>query len=163
MEFFTIGSDCPLGADELTEIEVTESISSHALTGDSISIVSTESEETIDFNVSQCQGMKGPKGDTGGFFKGSKVIPSGQTATIDSLQDVSSQWVLIAKDQTANQYRRRMVSALISGDYHTYDITGDSVAFKPLISIVNNQMILSVRNNHLSDIVVFFTRQSVII
>ncbi len=112
-------------------------------------------------------GSKGDKGDKGdsatGFISGTKFIPVGATVQVDMAQalDLSVEWVLVAKDAILDKLRRRRVSGLITGDFHTFDIYGNQVPFKPLFVVTNGVMILSVINNHINPITIHYSRASI--
>jgi hypothetical protein len=115
-------------------------------------------------------GIKGDAGERGvdgndatGFVSGSKFIAVGATELVDQSQvaAISTEWVLVAKDGILDRFRRRKVSGLINGDFHTFDIYGNNVAFKPVFAVINGVMVLSVINNHANPITVYFSRTSV--
>ncbi len=138
--------------------------------GGMVTIKDTPTADVIQIASQGVQGLKGDKGDTGsdatGFLSGMVAVPAATNALnveqIDLSTAISTVWEIVAVDTVNGKKRRLTLSALITGDYHVYDIYGDKVPFRAFAQVFGVGTIrLAIVSHHTNPIDIHFNRHSV--
>lgn len=155
----TVESSVELSTDtEALELHVA---SSSVSVGDSDSVIIIEETEpdVLEVGIAGSQGIQGvPGNDATGFVQGSVTVISSETKVIDiSVDKISTEWNVAVKDLLFDKWKFCKISGLINDDFCVYDIRGDTLPFKFSVS----GMVLSMTNNHINNVLVRFSKNSI--